>query len=232
MQWRISAHWLVKTLRFALLIEKAVLVVFCDKEIKLEVAPRELHTACDRCPLAESDRFTLGSAIGQRVAANDLLLQHVLEAFIIAVRIVLFAYMVHHLGKKSHTASLGIVGQDVNAIAGAYGNQALELPLGWGFDVLQKGEFAAQNLDKEIPVAAGGLEEAAVEPERLVAHQVKHGVHLARISEHLTMVSHPLAAFDLFCVFVAWHKKSWNFSYAYLGVPRPAKQVSKAHDYS
>lgn len=27
-------------------------------------------------------------------------------------------------------------------------------------------------------------------------------------------------------------KKSWNFSYAYLGVPRPAKQVSKAHDYS
>ena len=28
------------------------------------------------------------------------------------------------------------------------------------------------------------------------------------------------------------HKKSWNFSYAYLGVPRPAKQVSKAHDSS
>jgi hypothetical protein len=37
------------------------------------------------------------------------------------------------------------------------------------------------------------------------------------------MVSHPLAAFDLFCVFVTWHKKSWNFSYAILGVPRPAK---------
>ena len=69
-----------------------------------------------------------------------------------------------------------------------------------------------QDFDEEIPVATGRLKEAAVEPERLVAHQVKHGVHLARISEHLTMVSHPLAAFDLFCVFVVRHKKSWNFA--------------------
>jgi hypothetical protein len=36
------------------------------------------------------------------------------------------------------------------------------------------------------------------------------------------MVSHPLAAFDLFCVFVVRHKKSWNFAYVHLGVPRPA----------
>ena len=212
MQRRIGAHWLVKALRFALLIEEAVLVALGDKEIKLEVTPRELHTACDRCPLTESDRFTLGSAIGQCIAANDILLQHVLEAFIIAVRIVLFAYMVHHLGKKSHTASLGIVGQDVNAIAGAYGNQALKLPFRLGFNVFQKGEFAAQNFDKEIAVATGGLKETAVEPIGLVAHNVEHSVHLTWIGEHLAMVSHSLAAFDLFCVFVCCgHKKSVNF---------------------
>jgi len=108
---------------------------------------------------------------------------------------------------QSGAAGLGVVGQDVNAVAGADGDEALELPFSLGFDILQKGEFAAEDFDEEVAVAAGGLEEAAVEPERLVAHEVEHGVHLARIGEHLAVVSHPLAAFDLFCVFVAWHKK-------------------------
>ena len=133
---------------------------------------------------------------------------------------------------QSCAAGFGVVGQDVDAVAGADGDEALELPFALGFDVLQKGEFAAQNFDEEVTVAAGGLEEAAVEPERLVAHEVEHSVHLARIGEHLAMVSHSLAAFDLFYVFVAGHKKSWNFAYAILGVPRPAQQLSKAHDYS
>ena len=183
-------------------------MVFCDKEIKLEVASRELHAARDGCPLAESDGLVLGSAIGQCIAADDILLQHISEAFFIAACTALYANLVNHFGKQPLTTSLGVVGQNVNAIAGAYGNQALELPFRLGFDVLQKGEFAAQNLDKEIPVTAGRLKKAAVEPERLVAYQVKHGIHLARIGEHLAMVSHPLAAFDLFCVFVLYgHKK-------------------------
>ena len=223
MQWWIGTHRLVETLHFALFVEKTVLVVFCDKEVKLEVAPRELHAARYGCPLAESDGLVFGSAIGQRIAADDVLLQHVSEAFFITACTVLFTNLANHFGKQPFTTSLGIVGQDVNAIAGTYGNQALELPFRLGFGVLQKGEFAAQNLDEEIPVATGRLKEAAVEPERLVAHQVEHGVHLARIGEHLAMVSHPLAAFDLFCVFVTGHKKSWNFSYDFLGVPRPAQ---------
>ena len=134
---------------------------------------------------------------------------------------------------ESCAARFGVVGQDVDAVTGAHGNEALELPFGLGFDVLQKGEFAAHDLDEEVAVAAGGLEEAAVKPERLVAHEVEHGVHLARIGEHLAMVSHPLAAFDLgFRVFVCRHKKSWNFAYDSLGVPRPAHQIGKAHDFS
>ena len=124
---------------------------------------------------------------------------------------------------ESCAAGFGVVGQDVDAVAGADGNQALEFPFGLGFNVFQKGEFAAQDFDKEIAIAAGRLKEAAIEPERLVAHQVEHSIHLSGIGEHLAMVSHSLAAFDLFCVFgCCGHKKSWNFNYAHLGVPRPA----------
>ena len=109
---------------------------------------------------------------------------------------------------QSGAAGLGVVGEDVDAVAGADGDEALELPFGLGFEVLQKGEFAAEDFDEEVAVAAGGLEKAAIEPERLVAHEVEHSVHLAWIGEHLAMVSHPLAAFDLgFRVFVVEHKK-------------------------
>ena len=112
---------------------------------------------------------------------------------------------------QSCAAGFGVVGQDVDAVAGAHGNQALEFPFDLGFNVFQKSEFSAQDFDKEIAVAAGGLKEAAVESEGLVAHQIEHSVHLSWIGKHLAMVSHPLAAFDLFCVFVVEHKKSVNF---------------------
>ena len=197
MQWWIGTDRFVEALCLALLVEEGILVCLVDKEIKLEVAPRELHAARYRCPFAESDGLVLGSAIGQRIAADDVLLQHVSQAVFITTCTIHFANLTKHFDKQPLTTSLGIVGQDVDAIAGAYGNQAFELPFRWGFDVLQKGKFAAQNLDEEIPVTAGRLKEAAVEPKRLVAHQVEHGVHFARIGEHLAMVSHPLAAFDL-----------------------------------
>ena len=232
MQWWIGTHRLVETLHFALFVEKAVLVVFCDKEIKLEVAPGELHVARDGRPLAESDGLVLSSAIGQRIAADDILLQHVLEAFFITICTALFANLVNHFGKQPLTTSLSIVGQDVNAIAGAYGDQALKLPLGGGFDVIQKGKFAAQNLDEKIPVTTGRFKKAAVKSKRLVAHQVEHGVHLARIGEHLAMVSHPLAAFDLFCVFVAGHKKIVELCLCPLRCSTTCQQLSKAHDFS
>ena len=232
-----------------------------DEEVELEVAAGELHTARDGGPLAEDDGFILGGAVGEGVAADDVLSEHVAEGETVGGGLgwcdALWWCGIHHtalgdichhtalrlygvtcasrvqplrgwvLGEnvslQSGAAGLGVVGQDVDAVAGADGDEALELPVGRGFEVLQEGEFAAEDLDEEVAVAAGGLEEAAVEPERLVAHEVEHGVHLAGIGEHLAMVSHPLAAFDLFSVFVCCgHKKSWNFNYAHLGVPRPA----------
>lgn len=79
MQWGIGAHRFVETLHFALLVEEAVLVAFCDKEIKLEVTPRELHAARNGCPLAESDGLVLGGAVGQCIATDDVFSEHVAE---------------------------------------------------------------------------------------------------------------------------------------------------------
>ena len=61
-------------------------MALCDKKVKLEVAPRELHAAGDGCPFAEGDRLALGGAIGQRIAADNILLQHVSEAFVILIK--------------------------------------------------------------------------------------------------------------------------------------------------
>ena len=69
----------VETLGFALLVEETVLVALGDKEVELEVATGELHTAGDGGPLAESDGFAFERAVGQRVAADDVLLEHVAE---------------------------------------------------------------------------------------------------------------------------------------------------------
>ena len=173
MQGGIGAHWLIETLCLTLLVEEAVLVALGDEEVELEVAAGELHTAGDGCPLAEDDRFVLGGAVGEGVAADDVLSEHIAEREAVGT--------VHGqplrgwaLGEdvslQSGAAGLGVVGEDVDAVAGSDGDEALELPVGRGFEILQKGEFAAEDLDEEVSVAAGGLEEAAVEPERLVAH--------------------------------------------------------------
>ena len=86
MQRGIVAHWFIETLRLALLVEKAVLVTLRDEEIKLEIASRELHTARYGCPFTEDNGLVLSSAIGQRIAADDILLQHISEAFVILVK--------------------------------------------------------------------------------------------------------------------------------------------------
>lgn len=242
MQWGIGAHRFVETLHFALLVEEAVLVALGDEEVELEVAAGEPHTARYGCPLAEGDGLVVGGAVGEGVAADDVLSEYIAEGEEVG-SLIHHTALQHLIVSRHHTAlrlygvtcascvqplrgwvlgedvslqsgaaSLGVVGQDVDTVAGANGNQALELPFRLGFNVLQKGKFAAEDFDEEVAVAAGGLEEAAVEPERLVAHEVEHGVHLARIGEHLAMVSHPLAAFDLgFSLFLFGHKKTANF---------------------
>ena len=79
MQRGISVYRFVEALHLALLVEEAVLVALGDEEVELEVAAGELHTAGDGCPLAEDDRFVIGGAVGEGVAADDVFLQHVAE---------------------------------------------------------------------------------------------------------------------------------------------------------
>ena len=86
MQWWIGTHRLVEILRFTLLVEEAVLVALRNEEVELEVASRELHTARNGCPLAEGDRLVLGGTVGQCITADDILLEHVAETFVILVK--------------------------------------------------------------------------------------------------------------------------------------------------
>ena len=129
MQWRIGAHRLVEALSLSLLIEEAVLMALRYKEVELEIATGKLLAARDGRPLAESDRLTVSGAICQRIAADNILLQHISEAFFIACRSALLADLANHLTKQPFSASFGIVGQDVDAIAGTHGDKALEFPL-------------------------------------------------------------------------------------------------------
>ena len=79
MQWGIGAHRLIEALHFAMLVEKAVLVALRDEEVELEIAAGELHDTGDGRPLAEGDGFVVGGAVGERVTADDVLLEHVAE---------------------------------------------------------------------------------------------------------------------------------------------------------
>ena len=76
MDGRIRLDGFVEVLCFALLVEEAVLVALRDEEVELEIAPRELHAAGDGCPLTESDRTVIERAISQRIATDNILLQH------------------------------------------------------------------------------------------------------------------------------------------------------------
>ena len=75
----IRPYRFIETLGLALLVEEAVLVALGDEEVELEVATGKLHTAGDRRPLAEGDGLVLGGAVGEGVAADDVLLEHIAE---------------------------------------------------------------------------------------------------------------------------------------------------------
>lgn len=74
MQWWIGTYRFVEALCLALLVEEGILVRLVNQKVELEVAPRELHAARDGRPFAERDRPVVRSAIGQRIATDDVLL--------------------------------------------------------------------------------------------------------------------------------------------------------------
>ena len=117
MKWWIGTNRLVKALHLSLLIEETVLMALCDKEVELEIATGELLATSNRRPFAEGDRLTLGGAICQRIATDNILLQHISEAFFIASRSILLADLANHLTEQPFSAGFSIVWQDVNTIA-------------------------------------------------------------------------------------------------------------------
>ncbi len=75
----IRPYRFIETLGLALLVEEAVLVALGDEKVELEVAAGELQAAGDGGPLAEDDGLVLGGAVGEGVAADDVLPEHVAE---------------------------------------------------------------------------------------------------------------------------------------------------------
>ena len=74
MQWWIGPHRFVEALCLAMLIEEGILMRLVDKEVELEITSWELHTTRNGCPFEECDRLAAVSAIGQRIATDDVFL--------------------------------------------------------------------------------------------------------------------------------------------------------------
>ena len=183
------AYRLVKALCLALFVEKGILMVFGHQIIELEVAA--MHLFANERPFAENDRLAIGSGIGQGIALHDVALQQVADVYSE------FVAVIDHRNdsvEQPLAALLGIVGQQLDAIDAADGLKGVLLEFGGAVGVTRGygGHLATQDFDKEIAVATGWFEETAVDAFRLVLHQIEHRVHLTRVGEHLTMVSHPL----------------------------------------
>mgnify|MGYP006954686152 FL=1 len=104
--------------------------------------------------------------------------------------------------QEAFPAGGGIIGQDFDAVDAGDGPDGivlvLELGVLSGFDAGDaNGEFAPENLDEEVAVAASGFQETGVNPFRLLLHKVEHRVHFAGIREYLAVSRHPLLGLDL-----------------------------------
>ena len=104
--------------------------------------------------------------------------------------------------QEPFAAGRGIVGQELDAVDAGQGPDGivlvLELGVLFGFDAcLADGEFAPENFNQEVAVAASGLQETGVNPLRLRLHKVEHRVHFAGIGEYLAVSRHPLLGLDL-----------------------------------
>ena len=155
MQRRIRPHRFVEVLCLALLVEERILVCLVDQKVKLKVSPRELHTAGDGSPFTESNRLAVCGAIGEGIAADDVLPQHIAETSLVrrhpacglvrrrlACGAICYSQAgslrTNDLGEQPLPAGLGIILQQLDAIARAYSDETAEFPLGGRLYVMQK----------------------------------------------------------------------------------------------
>ena len=93
-----------------------------------------------------------------------------------------------------------VVGEDVDAVEGGEGAKGLAAETGGVRAAAGQGtgggELAAEDLDEEVAVAAGGFKEAGADIGALSGHQVTHIADEPIGGENLPVVPHTLAGLD------------------------------------
>ena len=93
-----------------------------------------------------------------------------------------------------------VIGEDVDAVEGGEGAEGLAAEAGGVVAAAGQGtgggELAAEDLDEEVAVAAGGLQEAGADVGALGGHQVAHVADEPIGGENLPVVPHTFAGLD------------------------------------
>jgi len=179
-----------------------------EQHVEGDVAP--LDAAADEAPLAEDDgAFRLvGGAERQRIAPQDVAPEHIAHG-LRQLAVETFALRGAGVPVEEDAieplAALGhVVLENLNAVDTCHGLHHLlihhgdiDVAGGGGAGTVDDIELALQDAHQKIACAAGRLEETAVDALRLGLHQVEHGIDLALGGEHLAVLAHSLAAFDL-----------------------------------
>lgn len=186
--------------------EESLAVVFTD-EVGEFVVPAVDLVCTDEAPFADVYPLIrlVHALVGEGIAVDDILGQDIsggLDAAVLAPGAEEGPVLLREAVQEAFPAGGGIIGQDFDAVDAGDSPDGivlvLELGVLSGFDAGDaNGEFAPENLDEEVAVAAGGFQETGVNPFRLRLHKVEHRVHFAGIREYLAVSRHPLLGLDL-----------------------------------
>ena len=186
--------------------EESLAVVFTD-EVGEFVVPAVDFVCTDETPFADVYPLVrlVHALVGEGIAMDDILGQDIsggLDAAVLTPGAEEGPVLLREAVQEAFPAGGGIIGQDFDAVDAGDSPDGivlvLELGVLSGFDAGDaNGEFAPENLDEEVAVAASGFQETGVNPFRLRLHKVEHRVHFAGIREYLAVSRHPLLGLDL-----------------------------------
>lgn len=159
-------------------------------------------------PYREDNRWSLsGFPHGiQRIAPHDVAAEHRACRTAIdseaALQKDVRAKCLPPCAQEVGAAGGNVVGENVDAVEGGEGAESLAAEAGCICAAIGLGagggEFAAENLDQKVAIAAGRFKEAGADVSALGGHQVTHIANEPIGGEDLPMVSHTFAGLDDF----------------------------------
>ena len=186
--------------------EQPVTFIFTN-EVGEFVVPAVDLVCTDETPFADVYPLIrlVHALVGDGIAVDDVLGQEIsggLDAAVLAPGAEEGPVLLREAVQEAFPAGSGIIGQEFDAVDAGDGPDGivlvLELGVLFGFDAGDaNGEFAPENLNEEVAVAASWFQETGVNPFRLCLHKVEHRVHFAGIREYLAVSRHPLLGLDL-----------------------------------